>query len=307
MDTVVINEVGLRDGLQNQSRYLDTDQKIELFNALVRSGLKHLEVTSFVAPKQVPQLADADVLVRCLPVEGELALTALAPNEKGYERAKSAGINGIAVVLAATETLNRRNINMSRERALGICKSVIQQAKNDGKFARAYIAAAWACPYEGPTPSERVIDLAEQMFRAGADEVAVADTIGAGNPAQVERVMAPLVLDHGVDRVAAHFHDTRGMGLALAWAAFKCGVRRFDGSIAGLGGCPFAPGASGNIATEDLVFMFNDCGVRTGVNFEALLDAVAVAQRIVEPSGGGKIMSWARGRRKDAAAAVPRD
>jgi hydroxymethylglutaryl-CoA lyase len=295
---IVINEVGLRDGLQNQPSILTTAEKLSLFNALAAAGVTDFEATSFVSPKHVPQLADASDLLHQLPADPHYRFTALVPNERGYERAVAAGAKGIAVVLSATEGLNQKNINMSLAQATTVCEDVVRRAKKEGLFARAYIAAAFACPFEGPTPPDNLFRLLDRMQAAGADELAIADTIGAANPKQVRDVFKQAVARYSATRVAAHFHDTRGLGTALAWAAVESGVRRFDSSIAGLGGCPFAPGASGNVATEDLVFMFNDIGFETGIDFDALLDAVETAGKLLAAAHGGRIVPWSRSRRR---------
>ena len=268
---------------------------------LAATGITDFEATSFVSPKHVPQLADAAELLRQLPADPRYRFTVLVPNERGYERAVAAGARGVAVVLSATDGLNRKNFNMSLAQATEVCEQVVRRAKQDGLFARAYIAAAFACPFEGLTPPKVLFGLLERMRAAGADELAIADTIGAANPKQVRDVFKTAVANYGADQVAAHFHDTRGLGSALAWTAAEAGVRRFDSSIAGLGGCPFAPGASGNVATEDLVFMFNDVGFETGIDFEVLLAAVETAARMLGAAHGGHIVPWSRSRRRDAA------
>ena len=295
-EPIVINEVGLRDGLQNLAAIIPLEGKLRLLTALVNAGVRHLEVTSFASSQAVPQLADADALVARLPKAENVHYSVLVPNQKGYDRAKLSGARSIAVVIAATETLNRKNINMSLAQAVDVSKQVISRAKTDGGFARAYIAAAFACPYEGKTPLRKVVGLASELLAAGADEIAVADTIGAGNPAQVREMFGELIHAYGRERIAAHFHDTRAMALALTWAALEAGVRKFDSSIGGLGGCPFAPGASGNLATEDLVFLLQDCGFATGIRLPALMEAVAVAAELVGKEIGGRILPWYRTR-----------
>lgn len=294
---VVINEVGLRDGLQNQSRILSTQEKLRLFDALRNASLSNFEITSFVSPKHVPQLADAAEFLQALPIRLGLNYTALVPNERGYERAVAAGSKAIAVALSATEGLNQKNINMSLDEATRVCERVVSRAKQDGVLARAYIAAAFACPFEGQTPPHVVFKLLDRMLAAGATELAIADTIGAANPRQVKELFSTALTQYGAKHVAAHFHDTRGLGSALVWAAAEAGVRRFDSSIAGLGGCPFALGASGNVATEDVVFMLEEAGFDTGVNFDALLLAVDQASSLLESAHGGHIIAWARNRR----------
>lgn len=293
-ETIHINEVGLRDGLQNQPRVLTTKQKLTLVAALSDAGVRSFEAASFVSPRAVPQMADAETLFAQLPEPARISYEALVPNMRGYARARSAGVRAISVVLGATDTFNRRNLNMSLDSTFQTCLEVIAAARHDGVRARAYISMATACPYEGATPPDVVFDLTARMFAGGADEVIIADSIGAGTPAQIEGLFRPLVRDHGANRLAAHFHDTRGMGLAMAWAAIGCGIRSFDASIGGLGGCPFAPGATGNLATEDLVFMLNQSDFETGIDVGGLLTAVQLAEDMLRTSLGGTIARWQR-------------
>ncbi|MEN3161106.1 hydroxymethylglutaryl-CoA lyase [Tistrella mobilis] len=293
-DRVTITEVGLRDGLQNQPVHVATADKLRLAGRLLEAGLTSLEVTSFVSPKAVPQLADADALLAGLPVRAGVDYMALVPNMRGYERGTAAGARAVALVLSATETLNRRNINMSLDQARTVCREVIGRAKAEGVFVRAYVAAACACPYEGQTPLARVVALTEEMFAAGADQVAIADTIGAGNPAQIRDIVAALAGGVGTDRLALHLHDTRGLALAMAWAGLEAGIRRFDAAFGGLGGCPFAPGAAGNLATEDLVFMLSEAGIETGIDWRRLFDAVALAETLLDRPLGGRMAAWWR-------------
>ena len=295
-ERVIVHEVGLRDGLQNQPRHVPVEGKLALLDALIAAGVRSVEVTSFVSPKAVPQMADAAELYARIPQRPDMNYEVLVPNERGYERAVAAGARTIAVVLAASDTFNRRNINMSLDEALTVCEAVMRRTKREGHRARAYISAIAACPYEGVTPPERVFDLTARMFAAGADEVAISDTIGAGNPAQIEHLFETVTRRHGPERIAGHFHDTRAMGLLLAWCAIKAGVRKLDSSTGGLGGCPFAPGASGNLATEDLVFMLNEAGYETGIDVEGLRRAVGVAETLTSQSLGGRITSFLRSR-----------
>lgn len=296
-EPVTVCEVGLRDGLQNQPNPVATDDKLILLEALLVAGVHEFEVTSFVSPKRVPQLADAPELFARLPAGTGRRYMALVPNLKGYDRAVEAGARSVSVVLAATDTLNRRNIGMSLDEAIAACIDVIRRAAGDGVDVRAYVAAACGCPYEGTVAGETVMALADRMLDAGAGEVAIADTIGAGNPGQVADLFDALIQRDGAEVFAGHFHDTRGMGLVLAWAALQAGVRKIDSSVGGLGGCPFAPGASGNLATEDLVFMLNESGYETGIDMAALDDAVAAAGRATGVPVGGKIMPWYRSKR----------
>lgn len=301
---VTINEVGPRDGLQNQRVAVDTEGKLAIIDSLVRAGVKNIEVTSFVSPKAVPQMADAAQVFEGLPAKNEIHYSVLVPNEKGYQRAKSTGASSIAVVLSATETMNVKNIKMSLSQARTVCNSVISQAKEDGLESRGYISVAFACPFEGPVEAAIVVELAEEMFAHGADEVIIADTIGAANPAQVSNLFQLLTDQFGMEmiknRFSAHFHDTRAMALANVWAALQSGIRKFDSSIGGLGGCPFAPGASGNLATEDVVLMLDQCGYQTGIDVDGLKDTIKIAEELVQHKLGGRMMPWLRSQEKVA-------
>jgi hydroxymethylglutaryl-CoA lyase len=302
VETVHINEVGLRDGLQIQPRFVPTAGKLELCQALIDAGVREIEATSFVSPKAVPQMADAGELFPALPMRAGVHYSALVPNEKGYERARVAGADTVALVIATTETFNRRNINMSFAEALAVNQAVIARARTDGVHARAYISGAFVCPYEGVTPLARLLDLTERLLDAGADEIGIADTIGAGHPKQCQEIFSAVVRRWGAERFSAHFHDTRAMGLVLAWVALQEGIRKFDSSIGGLGGCPFAPGAAGNLATEDLVFMLEPSGYRTGIDVAGLRAAVVIAERLLGHPLGGRITPWWRAQAKKATA-----
>ena len=278
---VFINEVGPRDGLQNQKVHVGTQDKLALIEALVAAGLRGIEAASFVSPKAVPQMADADVLFAQLPARDRVAYSALVPNRRGLDRALAAGVPEIAVVLSATETMNQRNINMSLAQTEAVCAETVKAAQAAGLRAKAYVAVAFTCPFEGAVDPAVVRRLSLQMVEAGAQEIVIADTIGAANPREVSALMGALVADLGAERLSAHFHDTRGFALANIWACVEAGVRRFDSSLGGLGGCPFAPGAAGNVATEDVVLMLEQCGLRTGIDIPALREAIALAERLV--------------------------
>lgn len=293
-EKIIINEVGLRDGLQNQANHVSTEGKLQLAEALLKAGLKHLEAVSFVHPKAVPQMADAVEVTAGLTQKDTIDYTALVPNLKGYERARENGYKKVALVLSTTDTFNLRNLKMTRDETEAVCRDVIKQARADGIAVRAYVSGALACPYDGVIPVETTIMLVERMLEAGAVEISIADTIGAGNPRQLEQILNPLVKTYGTAPFNLHLHDTRGQGLAMAWAGINCGIRNFDASIGGLGGCPFAPGASGNVATEDLVYMLEQAGFDTGMNWNALVEAVSVAESITGQKLGGKILQWQR-------------
>ena len=295
-ESVVINEVGLRDGLQNQPRHVPTAEKLHLLDALLAAGVTHAEVGSFVSPKAVPQMADSGEVYAALPHRDRIDYSVLVPNVKGYERAVAAGAKVIAVTPACTEGMNRANLNMGLEQAVQVAEDVMRRVRADGLTGRAYLATAFVCPFDGPTDPDVVVTLAQRMFTAGAHEVAIADTIGAADPIHVARLFDRLAKVHDMAAYAGHFHDTKGMALANAFAAYERGVRRFDASIGGLGGCPFAPGAAGNAATEDLVNMFEAAGIATGIDLMKLADAVAVAESCTQRTLGGRWMNWKRGQ-----------
>jgi hydroxymethylglutaryl-CoA lyase len=293
-ELVTVNEVGLRDGLQNQPRPVATEGKLALLAALLAAGVRHVEATSFVSPKLVPQMADAAELYGQLPRRDSIDYSVLVPNLRGYERARAAGATSVALVLGCTETMNQRNINMSLVQARATSVEVVRRARADGVTARVYLSVAFICPFEGKVDEAVVRELAAEMLAAGAAEVIVADTIGAADPVHVARLFEALVAEHGADRLSGHFHDTQGLALANCFAALERGVRRFDASIGGLGGCPFAPGAAGNVATEDLVNMLQAAGYDTGIALDKLAAAVAVAEDCVGQKLGGRWMSWQR-------------
>jgi hydroxymethylglutaryl-CoA lyase len=294
MDSLIITDVGPRDGLQSQHTLVSTHDKLRLIHALFGAGLKGIEATSFVSPRAVPQMADADVLLPQVVTPSGASLSVLVPNLRGLERAVTAQAAGIAVVLSASDTMNRKNIGMGLDAATEACIATLTRAASLGLHRRAYLAVAFECPFEGITPASRVRELALLMGAAGAEEIVIADTIGAAGPTQVQGVLHMLLASVPATRLGMHFHDTRGMALANAWTSIELGIRRFDASIGGLGGCPFAPGAAGNLATEDLVLMASQCGLDTGVDLAALLGAAELAQDLVGYPIGGRSMRWLR-------------
>jgi len=299
MEQIHITDVAPRDGLQNQPLHLSTAAKLELIRLLAAAGVRSVEATSFVSPRAVPQMADAGEVVAGLnAAQPELRSSVLVPNLKGLERAHAAGAKEIAVVLSATETMNRRNINMGLQEATEVSARTLAQAQRLGLRTRAYVAVAFECPFEGETPLPEVLRLAARMHAAGAGEIVIADTIGAAAPGQVKARLRALREVVPVAQLAVHLHDTRGMGVANAWAALEAGVRRFDASVGGIGGCPFAPGAAGNLATEDLVLMAERSGLATGIAVDALLDAVDFAQAQLQRPLGGRAMRWLRQQRE---------
>lgn len=291
-DFVTINEVGPRDGLQSQGKTLTLEQRLNMIEALLQTGIRTVEMGSFVSPKAVPQMAGTGELFAHLPLRDQVTYSALIPNLKGYQLARQAGVKSVAVVLSATETMNQRNINMSLSQTIEVCAELMQQARADGLNARAYVAVAFECPFEGMTPIHVVHELTQRMLDAGADKVIIADTIGAANPAAVRDVLQPLTQHCQAGEISCHFHDTRGMALANVLAALQCGVTEFDSSIGGLGGCPFSPGATGNLATEDLVLMLDAMGYRTGIDPFALVPAVHQVQQLTGGQLGGHSFRW---------------
>ena len=289
---IAINEVGPRDGLQSQPEHLSLIQRQQLIEALLAANIRQIEVGSFVSPKAVPQMAGTDQLFAALTAPESVRLSALVPNMRGYKNAAAVGVGTVAVVVSATETMNQKNINMSVTQAFEVARSIIELGHDEGVTVQAYLAVAFECPFEGAVSPNQIYDQAAQLASWGADEIVIADTIGAANPAQVRVMMDHLVRQHGCELFACHFHDTRAMGLANVYAAIESGIRRFDSALGGLGGCPFAPGAKGNVATEDVVMMCEQMGFDTGINMPALLEAVALVSKMTGADQGGRAHYW---------------
>jgi hydroxymethylglutaryl-CoA lyase len=286
---VTVYEVSPRDGLQNESSILSIDAKRELIEALARAGLRHIEVTSFVSPRWVPQLADAVELVQALPAIPGVSFSALCPNATGLERAKLAGLKEVAIFLSASESHNQRNTNKSIQRSLEVFEELIPAARDAGMRVRAYISTVWGCPYEGDVDPHRALQIARDLVRWGVYQVSLGDTIGVGTPLQTQRICQMFLAEFAQEQLALHFHDTRGTALSNVLVGLDAGIRTFDASIAGLGGCPYAPGASGNLATEDLVYLLHGMGLETGVDLPALIQAGEVAERVVGRKLPGKV------------------
>ncbi|MEE4659050.1 MAG: hydroxymethylglutaryl-CoA lyase [Halieaceae bacterium] len=302
-ENVVVNDVGPRDGLQNQAQVLSPTQRLRLIQALLDAGVSHIEVGSFVSPKAVPAMAGTGEIVAGLPPGGAV-YSALVPNRRGYELARDAGIKVVELVVATTDTMNLKNINADTATAMGAIADIVALARADGVQVMSYLATAWECPFEGLVDADVALALAQQMFDAGVDTVVLADSIGAADPGSVTALTERAVAQFGAERLACHFHDTRGMGVANVAAALECGVRRFDSSIGGLGGCPFAPGASGNVATEDVVLMLQQMGYDTGVDLARLIDAVDLAIELTGNCDGGNAINWLRRQREKGALQV---
>ena len=290
-ETVIIKEVAARDGLQAQPKHLSVEQRIALVAALAKTGVPELEIGSFVSPKAVPQMAGTDEIAASLPA-ADLAYSALVPNMKGYELAVRAGVRSHAIALAATEEMNQNNIRKSLEETFVMGEEILDRAAADGVAIHAYLAVAFECPYEGPVEESLVLQLVDRLMAHKPARLVIADTIGAAQPAAVQSMMQKLIERYGPDHLGCHFHDTRAMGLANVYAALQAGVRQFDASAGGLGGCPFAPGAKGNVATEDVVMMCQAMGYDTGVQMPALLDAVALLSEMIGAPQGGRAHTW---------------
>ena len=278
--SISLREVGPRDGLQNEAP-VPTEAKVELVNALSATGVGRIEAVSFVHPKAIPQMADAnDVWARIERRDG-VRYSALVPNLRGAQRALDVGFKEIEVVVSASDTHNRKNVNRSTEESLDDISELIQVVHDAGATVQVIVATAWGCPYEGDVPVDRVVAAASRAMSDGADGLAFGDTTGMATPSRVTRLIGEVRTVQPDAAINLHFHNTRGTGLANVLAALELGVDDFDASVGGLGGCPYAPGASGNVVTEDLIHMVEDMGVATGIDLDAMIEAAATAERIV--------------------------
>jgi len=299
---VLLYEVGPRDGLQNEPGVVPTADKVSLVSRLAAAGLREIEITSFVSPKWIPALADADDVACSVPRRPGVRYGALVPNLQGWERFQRAGLDGAAVFVSASETHNRRNVNCSVAESLERFRPVLEAAKGAGVPVRAYVSTACGCPYEGPVAVSAVVKLARELVALGVAQISLGDTIGVGHPAQVRALVHAVAGEAPLARIALHLHDTWGRALANLQAGFEAGVRIFDASLGGLGGCPYAPGASGNVATEDVVDLFERAGVRTGVDLDALVDATAWLERdVLGRRLPGRVLRARLGQRERAA------
>lgn len=310
-DSISICEVGPRDGLQNEPVKLSIDHRLALIAALARSGLSRIEVGSFVRPEWIPQLADTDALVQRLPelhLGPKVRLSALVPNRAGLRRAAQSGLRDVAVFMSVTETHNQRNTNKSITASLLEFEQLIPEARALGLTVRGYLSCVWGCPYEGRVHPLRALELAARLRDFGVTELSLGDTIGIGNPRQTRAICELFFGGSGSiggfsrSELAVHLHDTHGTALVNSLMAYEAGIRTFDTSVGGTGGCPYAPGAAGNLATEDLVSMFLDMGVPSGVELESLFDAGALAQDLLGKKLPGRRLQAALGRRAKAQA-----
>jgi hydroxymethylglutaryl-CoA lyase len=296
---VSIREVGPRDGFQNEPEVIATDDKVRLVEMLARTGLRRLEVTSFVRADVIPQLADGAEVLRRADIPDEVAVSVLIPNERGLDNALPLRehFDEVNLFLSASETHNQKNVNRSIEESLGGRERVIERARGEGLRCEGVISVAFGCPYEGDVPRERVLEIAGRLVDAGCEEIAFGDTTGMANPGQVSRFFDGL--DLGAE-LTAHFHNTRGQGLANVLAALGAGVRSFESSFGELGGCPVPPGSTGNIASEDLVSMLHEMGENTGIDLERLVECAREVQRVLGRPLGSHVLTagpvdWHRG------------
>ena len=279
-DRISLREVGPRDGLQNEDP-VPTQAKVELIDTLSRTGVGRIEAVSFVHPRAIPQMADADEVWRQIERAAGVSYSALVPNSRGASRALGAGFAELEAVVSASDTHNRKNVNRSTEESLDDIAVIIDSAHQAGATCQVIVSTAWGCPYEGDVPVDRVVGVASRAVADGADSVSFGDTTGMATPGRVRALVGEFRFRHPAVPLNLHFHNTRGTGLANVLTALELGVADFDASVGGLGGCPYAPGATGNIATEELVYMVEDMGVPTGVDLEAMIEAAAEAERIV--------------------------
>jgi hydroxymethylglutaryl-CoA lyase len=298
-EQVRIREVGPRDGFQNEPEVIPTPDKVRLVEMLARTGVKRLEVTSFVRADVIPQLADGPEVLRSADIPDDVSVTVLIPNERGLDNALEVRdtFDEVNLFLSASETHNRKNVNRSIEESLSGLERVIERARNEGLRCEGVISVAFGCPYEGEVPRQRVLSIARRLVDAGCDEIGFGDTTGMANPVQVERFFDGLEL--GAE-LTAHFHNTRGQGLANAVSALRMGIRSFESSFGELGGCPVPKGATGNIASEDLVSMLHEMGFETGIDLERLVDCAREAQRVLGRPLGSHVLTagpveWHRG------------
>ena len=285
---VSVYEVSPRDGLQNEAVVVATPRKVRLVEALLAAGLSRIEVTSFVSPNWIPQMADAEALVGLLPPTSA-QVSALCPNLRGLARAKSTSIRELGVFVSATESHNRRNVNNSIAGTLAKLREVARSALTSGMRIRGYLSVLWGCPFEGAVAPEVGAAIARELFAMGCYEVSLGDTLGVGTPLQTRDILRRFLAEFPADQLALHMHDTRGTALANVLVGLEMGIRTFDASVGGLGGCPYAPGAAGNLATEDLVYMLHGMGITTGVDIDKLCEAGKVAAAVVGHELSGKV------------------
>lgn len=290
-DQVSIYEVSPRDGLQNEKATVPLSDKLRLIDALAAAGLKFIEITSFVSPKWIPQLADADDVAKLAERHEGVTYSALCPNRKGLDRALEAGLGEVAVFLSASETHNKKNVNKTIDATLHAFEETVGPARARGLKVRGYVSTVWGCPYEGDVSLDAVSRVTKRLLDLGCYQVSLGDTIGAGTPKQTAMILRRLLAEVPAPALAMHMHDTRGTALANVVVGLEMGIRTFDASVGGMGGCPYAPGAAGNVATEDLVYMLSGMGIDTGIDLERLVEAGKAAASIVGRQLPGKVLT----------------
>ncbi len=287
-------EVGPRDGLQNEATIVSVEHRVELVERLVKAGVNDVEIGAFVHPKWVPQMEGTEEVAEAIEQVEGVNYWGLVPNQVGLERALGAGLEHVAVFMSATEAHNQHNLNRSLDESLKAVRATITDAKDEGLGVRAYLSTVFGCPYEGAVEFDVVLELCDQLLAMGADHISLGDTIGAGYPPQVQKGCRRAVEAFGAERVALHLHDTQGMGLANALVAYNEGVRLFDGAVGGLGGCPYAPGAAGNVASEDLLNMLHSMGADSGVSRRRLCRVSRWVEGYVDSDIQGKCCDYWR-------------
>ena len=301
-DRASVYEVSPRDGLQNEAALISIEGKRRLIEALCAAGLTRIEITSFVSPRWVPQLADAEELARTMKPPPGVTYSALVPNARGLERALETGLGEIAVFLSSSETHNKMNVNKTIADTLSVFEEIVPPAREAGIAVRAYLSTVWGCPYEGPVDPGRSLQITRRLLELGCYQVSISDTIGVGTPRQTRDIVKRFLDEMPATSFALHFHDTRGTALANVLVGLELGVRDFDASVGGVGGCPYAPGAAGNLATEDLVFMLQGMGVETGIDLDRLIAAGNVAEQVIGRPLPGKVHKAGPFRRRQARA-----
>ncbi|MFD2043539.1 hydroxymethylglutaryl-CoA lyase [Ornithinibacillus salinisoli] len=292
-EAVQIKEVGPRDGLQNEKNLVPTADKVAWINMLSESGVKEIEFSSFVHPKWVPQLSDAHEVGQKIKRNPEVQYSALVPNMKGLDLALKAGIDGASVFMSASETHNKKNINKSIDDTYPILGEVIKEAKKEGKHVTGYVSTVFDCPYEGKVSPDAVIRVCERLIEFGVDDLSLGDTIGTAVPSQVEQLLEAVLQRYPKEKIIMHFHDTRGMAIANILSSMDYGITRFDSSIGGLGGCPYAPGAAGNVATNDILYLLHGMGIKTGIDEKKIQDAAFFIQNKLGKSLPSKSLAYA--------------
>lgn len=290
---IQVKEVGPRDGLQNEKTWISTDDKVQWINLLSETGLREIEYSSFVHPRWVPALSDAHELGKRINRNPKVRYSALVPNQKGLELALEAGIDAASVFMSASETHNKKNINKSINETYPVLKDVIKDALGAGKHVTGYVSTVFDCPYEGKISKEQVLQVCDRLLEYGVDDISLGDTIGTAVPSQVEHLLETLLARYPKGKIIMHFHDTRGMAIANIMMAMEYGITRFDSSIGGLGGCPYAPGAAGNVATDDVLYLLHGIGIKTGIDERVLKEASLFIQNKLGKTLPSKSLAYA--------------